>query len=134
MILNYEEWVDKYNPILNSINDNASFEGLLWETYGEEVKKVLSYPREQVWTLIEVDDNMIVIPGYHLVNRLGYFITDIPYDILDTETLQVYLEDILTQNDAYNMVLEYVEAHYESDANIIDLETIKNYFNDNRRS
>jgi hypothetical protein len=35
--------------------------------------------RRMVWTLVEDDDgDAVIVEGYHLVNRLGYFITAKP--------------------------------------------------------
>jgi hypothetical protein len=33
-----------------------------------------------VWTYVDGDDGTYVTNGYHLVNRIGYFITEVPYD------------------------------------------------------
>ena len=80
-------WQDKYKPQLNHIDNNASWGdeegGRMYETYGAE----LEYVRQQteinlkkVWTLLEVDGEQYVCAGYHFINRLGYFITEVEFD------------------------------------------------------
>jgi len=38
--MDYDEWVDTYKPIPNNIDKNASFDGMMFETYGAEVEFV----------------------------------------------------------------------------------------------
>lgn len=45
--LSFEDWVEQYKPITNHIDKNASFQdedgnGLMFETYGDEVEFVKS--------------------------------------------------------------------------------------------
>lgn len=78
----YDAWDTKYQPIQNHIDDNA---GDKFETYGEELDYVLSIANTEparVWTLVEGDDgNLYITSGYHLVNRLNYFITHNPCEL-----------------------------------------------------
>ena len=70
---------EKYTPIQNHLDENAAFDGNLFETYGAEIQFVLNYDRKKVWTILEAENNIYIAAGYHLVNRLGYFITDIEW-------------------------------------------------------
>jgi len=74
-------WTDKYRPVLNHITNNGDDK---FETYGEEleyVRSVLAIEPERVWTLIEGDSgNLWITNGYHFVNRLNYFVTEVPYN------------------------------------------------------
>ena len=86
--MTYEKWLDGFQPVINSLATNAPFDGLMFETFGAELDYVRSMPARQVWTLVEGDENeLIIIGGYHLVNRIGYFITDQPWQ--DNETIEV---------------------------------------------
>lgn len=71
-----DAWETKYQPIQNHIDTNAYDK---FETYGKELDYVLSIANSKparVWTLVEADDgNLYIVNGYHLVNRLNYFIT-----------------------------------------------------------
>lgn len=79
----WEMFYNKYKPILNHLDDNASFDGFMFETFDDEIAYVeelrLSDPK-RVWTIIEGDGVMVVSAGYHIVNRLGYIITEVHWD------------------------------------------------------
>lgn len=73
--ITYEEWLDRFKPIQNHLDPNACHEGMMFETYGEELDFVRSQiDKNLVWTLIEGDDGMTISSGYHYVNRMGYFV------------------------------------------------------------
>lgn len=75
-----QSWFDKYKPIKNHLDDNASFDGYMYETYGEEMEFVRSQPLNTIWTLIHGDyDSLFLDNGMHVVNRIGYFITTNPW-------------------------------------------------------
>lgn len=79
-----EEWEATYKPIKNHIDKNASFQdesgqGIMFETYGDELEFVKSANPLCVWTYGDGDDGGSYIwNGYHYINRLGYFITEVP--------------------------------------------------------
>ncbi len=81
-----EDDFDKQYPLVtNHIDPNASWAfddgpGCLFETYGEELDFVRAQNPRNIWTLVDGDDgNQYVISGYHLVNRIGYLISKIPF-------------------------------------------------------
>lgn len=73
--MNENTFWETYRPIQNTIDTNASFEGRMFETYGDELAFVKSQPEENVWTLCEEDGVTFISSGFHIVNRLGYFVT-----------------------------------------------------------
>jgi hypothetical protein len=75
-----DEWCATYKPIKNHIDTNSSFNGEMFETYGDEVEFIKSYPNpECIWTYGDGDDGGTYIwNGWSFVNRLGYFITEVP--------------------------------------------------------
>lgn len=75
----YEDWVIWYSPKKNPIDPNSAFDGCMFETYGKEVAFVKEQPENTVWTLID-EEEMYLVPGFRLVNRIGYFICDVPFD------------------------------------------------------
>ena len=83
-MLNWEDeldaWDAKYQTTQNHIDPNA---GDKFETYGKELDYVLSIANtepDRVWTLVDGDDgNLYITNGYHLVNRVNYFITKHPF-------------------------------------------------------
>jgi hypothetical protein len=77
--MDYDEWVDTYKPIPNNIDKNASFDGMMFETYGHEVEFVKKAHPNHSWMYGQGDDGgTYVWNGWGFVNRLGYFITEVP--------------------------------------------------------
>ena len=95
-----EEFYQKFKRQENLFDNNASFDGCMFETYGEELDYVFEMSKmNRVITIIEGDDereetfiddmgveiteaipNMYYASGFHLVNRMGYFVLDKPYE------------------------------------------------------
>ena len=62
-------------------DDMCSFGGCMYETFGEELECVKKQPNNYIWTIVDTDgDDLLVIAGFHFVNRLGYLITDEPWE------------------------------------------------------
>lgn len=75
-----DEWYEKYKPIKNHLDPNASWNGEMFETYGEEVEFVNCQPHENVWTWLSGDDGgTYLVSGHYFVNRLGYIISSVPW-------------------------------------------------------
>lgn len=77
--MQYESWFESYKPIDNEIIEDAPFEGKMFETYDDEVAFVSKQEPAHIWTLVEADDEMYIIAGWHFVDRMGYFITEKPF-------------------------------------------------------
>ena len=96
-ILTEDEWFNTYRPIPNHITPNASFQteegiGYMFETYGEELDFVKLQDPKTIWTYFDGDDGGTYISdGYHVVNRIGYFVTTVPYD--DKQYYQITIID-----------------------------------------
>jgi uncharacterized protein (DUF983 family) len=79
------DWETKYKPISNHLEPNASFscgecgEGMMFETYGKEYEFVTSQPDNCIWTYLDGDEGSYIVQGWHFVNRIGYFITSVPF-------------------------------------------------------
>jgi hypothetical protein len=74
--LTWEEFEEQYKPIPNSITNV----GYIFETYGEEDEFVRKQDPKNIWTYTDVGSGTAVYNGYHWVNRIGYYITELPYD------------------------------------------------------
>ena len=83
-------WFDKYKPIPNTVPGGTQGqcglavgnEGYMYETYGPDlafVQKIRIAESHCVWTQTEEDGVCIIQNGYHHINRMGYFITEIPF-------------------------------------------------------
>ena len=92
-----EEWEETYKPIKNHIDKFASFqnengEGIMFETFGEEVEFVKQQNPNCVWMYGDGDDGGSYIwSGWGFVNRLGYFITEVPFP--ENTTIQIKVSD-----------------------------------------
>jgi hypothetical protein len=86
--LTEEEWFNTYKPIKNNLDTNSSFDGHMFETYGEEVKFVKQQDTNRIWMLGDGDDGgMYIWSGWGFVNRIGYFVTEVPFP--DNTTIQI---------------------------------------------
>jgi len=77
--MDYDDFIATYKPITNHIDKNAAFDGMMFETYGDEVEFVKSQSPENIWMYGDGDDGgSFIWSGWGFVNRLGYFITEVP--------------------------------------------------------
>ena len=116
--LTFDEWLDTYKPITNHLDSNASFQnedgsGIMFETYGEEVEFVKSTNPNKIWMYGSGDDGGTYIwSGWGFVNRLGYFITDVPFP--ENTMIQVLVaEPDLTCDDCDETIDEDEEHQCE---------------------
>lgn len=143
--MKYEEFEILFKPINNDINIDAPFGGFMFETYGKELEKVLEQKIEHIWTIVSDDfDDLYLVSGYHLVNRMGYILCEVPFDrdyeilledyidIFETvDNLQEITDDLgikfdkekfysLIQNQPLtkNMFIYYIESYFENEENL----------------
>lgn len=113
--LSFEDWIEQYKPITNHIDPHASFQdeegnGLMFETYGDEVEFVKSQSPDKIWMYGDGDDGGSYIwSGWGFVNRLGYFITEVPCP--DGLTIQVQVGEPDLTCDFCGDTLEEEETH-----------------------
>lgn len=78
-----DEWREEYIPKENHLDNNAAFNGCMYETFGPEVSFIWQYGKNNpnnVWTLVDAEEELYIIAGMHFVNRMGYFITEKPWE------------------------------------------------------
>jgi hypothetical protein len=86
-IYTFEEWVEKYNPIKNEIEESTTYEGFAFETYGEELDFVREHNPENIWTIITNGADMsYLVSGMRWVDREFYFVTNNPVTEEDKNT------------------------------------------------
>jgi hypothetical protein len=109
--MDYDTWIETYRPILNHIDTNASFDGMMFETYGDEVDFVKEQDVHHIWMYGDGDDGgSYVWSGWGFVNRIGYFITEVPW--IEGETTQIRV--------SFNwFYCENCQAEFEDPDNII---------------
>ena len=76
-IQGFNAWAEKYQPIKNKFSKHDE---IMFETYGEEVEYIQSLDERFVWTSVQGDMSDLIVAGYAYVNRLGYYVTEIPWD------------------------------------------------------
>lgn len=109
--LSYDEWERIFKPIKNHLDTNASFNGTMFETYGEELEFVKSQRPDHIWMYGDGDDGGTYLwSGWGFINRIGYFITEEPF--LPNTTIQV----LVSHNWYY---CENCEAETEDPDNLI---------------
>jgi hypothetical protein len=74
----WQKWEDRFKPIHNHFSNDPDQD--MFETYGEEVEFVTKADNKHVWTWIQGDMSDLIVAGYHYVNRLGYYITELPWE------------------------------------------------------
>lgn len=67
-----DQWYDQYEP-----------DGRMYETYGADLNYINSMPANFVWTLVDGDEDSVVVNGRAYVNRLGYYLTKKPHNTND---------------------------------------------------
>ncbi len=72
----WDEWVEKFKPKDNHING----QGKMYDTYGEEYDYIKSLDQKYVWTYVDGDMSSLIIAGHHWVNRIGYYVTEVPWE------------------------------------------------------
>jgi hypothetical protein len=81
----WDKWEEKFKPIKNHLVNDPDQQ--MFETYGKEVEYVANYDPKYVWTYLQGDMSDLVVAGYHYVNRLGYYITEVPWEDEDDYAL-----------------------------------------------
>jgi hypothetical protein len=110
--MDFDEWCETYKPIPNNIVEDSSFDGTMFETYGDEVAFVKKADPAYIWMYGDGDDGGSYIwNGWHIVNRIGYFITEVPCPA-DT-TIQVKVS-------SYWFYCEGCSAELEDDGQLIN--------------
>lgn len=75
--MTFEEWQEKYKPIMNPFT--GSKDGY-FETGGEEFEFVRKQDPLTIWTDGDGDEGGTYLwNGFRFVNRIGYYITEIPF-------------------------------------------------------
>ena len=110
--MDFDEWCATYKPIPNNIVEDSSFDGTMFETYGDEVAFVKKADPAYIWMYGDGDDGGSYIwNGWHIVNRIGYFITEVPCPP-DT-TIQVKVS-------SYWFYCEGCSAEFEDEGQLIN--------------
>lgn len=75
--LDWNEFHEKFRPMVNKFGKDP--DNFLFETYGDELDFVLAQDEKHVWTYLDVDFGSVVVNGFHYINRIGYYISELPW-------------------------------------------------------
>jgi hypothetical protein len=71
------EWAKKFKPKPNHL---SKYEETMYETYGDEWDFVSQQDPKYVWTWVEGDLSSILVAGISYINRLGYYVCEVPWE------------------------------------------------------
>lgn len=98
--MNFDDWQEKYTPVTNPHDPNASFDGKMFETFGKEFDQVVATNPKFVWTLVDDGESQAITNGISIVNRMGYFISEVAYDEKEPFTdVPLFDEDDFPEGD-----------------------------------
>lgn len=121
----YDYWVKNFKPIQNPNNDWGGGYSA-FETFGEDMDFVNSQPANRVWTEVDGDSGTYVIAGKCWVNRIQYYVTEVPWD---SEHIEVPSEcwrecDCITEENDYEPALDCASCGEEGTIRI-PIETVE---------
>jgi len=87
--LNWQQFVEKYSPIKNTIEVDTPCDGFLFLDK-DQIKDV---PLDRTWSLIDdsVNDDMFITNGARVINCLGFLVTRESW--INDEVVEVRLEE-----------------------------------------
>ena len=77
-ILGWNAWAEQYKPKTNHLSKYPDEK--MYETYGNEVEYIQTVDPKYVWTLVTGDMCDLIVAGYAYVNRLAYYVTEVPWE------------------------------------------------------
>ena len=111
--LSEDRFYEEFRPVKNHLEENAAFDGCMFETFGKEFDYVNSMvPTHSVWTILDAEGHLSIVSGYHYVNRLGYMITEKPVELGVEYTVD--LEDETQSNSSSNFEQEIEDIDPDS--------------------
>lgn len=77
-VLTWQQWREKYKPIPNP---NSEDNDISFDWIGKDLEEINKYPENQIWTGKDGGGSYIeVISGMHWIDRLEYYVTEVPWD------------------------------------------------------
>lgn len=90
-----EEFWDTFKPLPGPTGDSGED---IWE-----FAEIKDQPLERVWTIVEdggETENWYAIPGFHIVNKIGYALTEKPWTDESMVALWFDASDLPAQEDS----------------------------------
>jgi hypothetical protein len=96
--LSDDDFLARFKPVPNHLDSNASFDGCMFETFGDELAHVRAQNQNLVWTLLDCDGQLRIESGFHFVNRIGYLIASVAIE--PGHSYSVACEDLTEEGGA----------------------------------
>lgn len=97
-IITTEQWQNEFFPIQNPVTGEEYF-----ETYGSDYDAVRKADSNKIWTEVEDDfGDLVILPGFHFVNRMRYYITTLPFN----KNIEVSDIEYINRDKAIDICLE----------------------------
>ena len=106
--INIDEFIKIYKPQKNPFVQDSSYNGCMFETYGVELAHVREQDNKNIWTIINCEnEESWIIPGYHIVDRFGYILCNIPWE---SENIQVNDNEMISIIDATKHCYDFAKS------------------------
>ena len=106
--INIDEFIKIYKPQKNPFVQDSSYNGCMFETYGVELAHVREQDNKNIWTIINCEnEESWIIPGYHIVDRFGYILCNIPWE---SENIQVNDKEMISDLDATKHCYDFAKS------------------------
>lgn len=106
--ITFEIFEKTYKPIKNPFVQNSSYDGCMFETYGVELAHIREQDNKNIWTIINCEnEESWIIPGYHIVDRFGYLLCEIPWK---SEDIQVNDNEMISDLDAAKYCYDFAQS------------------------
>lgn len=106
--MTYDYWVDNFKPIKNSL---VKYDQLHFETYGDEVEFVAKQDPNTIWTEVDGDSGTYIVSGFHYVNRISYYVTEVPWTDEYTEVPTWIYRECDCVERVQDGILEYSDGY-----------------------
>ena len=124
--IDYGQFEETYKPIMNPFVQDSSYNGCMFETYGVELAHVREQDNKNIWTIINGEnETQWLIPGYSIVDRIGYLICDTPWE---SEDIQVNDNEMCTVEEAIDYCMDFGEETFKI---AFDKNDVTLHFNEN---
>lgn len=125
-IIDYGQFEETYKPQKNPFVQDSSYDGCMFETYGVELAHVREQDNKNIWTIINCEnEESWIIPGFHFVDRFGYFITEIPWE---SEDIQVNDNEMCTIEEAVDYCIDFAHMYFPV---LMNWNDVTQHFNEN---
>lgn len=86
----FAKFYAKYIVVKNPHDTMAGIDGCLFGTSAEEWDAIKKQNPQHVWTVVECGNHWYIATGFHLVNRIGFLLTEQPWKREEEDKVYLY--------------------------------------------